>query len=263
MTGITENIRRNFSFKTYNLIVGGIFTFTSLVGWFLVYAHGILHAWPRWLILVAYLALVIVAIAVAKRYRDDANVQVVTYGIAVAPMAMFFAAFLRNLFPNKTWDVYTAAEKATAISNNPELANDPRLNATFNFGDIVLVAAFICTIAFVIMTICSVVLEKWMLQRDTDVPVIPFTSAIRWLSKNKTAIIMAVVSYVLALVIATTIFGMRIINVWTVVFSAIPFLYAVSIWSYQTGGPITPERAYSTPMCTFLACVDAAEAVNA
>ena len=262
MTGITENIRRNFSFKTYNLIVGGIFTFTSLVGWFLVYAHGILHAWPRWLILVAYLALVIVAIAVAKRYRDDANVQVVTYGIAVAPMAMFFAAFLRNLFPNKTWDVYTAAEKATAISNNPELADDPRLNATFNFGDIVLVAAFICTIAFLAMTICSAVLEKWMLQRDTDVSV-PFVPAVRWLSKNKTAVIMAAVSYALALVIATTIFGMRIINVWTVVFSAIPFVYAVSIWSYQTGGPITPERAYSTPMCTFLACVDAAEAVNA
>ena len=113
MTGITENIRRNFSFKTYNLVVGGIFTFTSLVGWFLVYAHGILHTWPRWLILVTYLALAIIAIVVAKRYRDDANVQVVTYGIAVAPMAMFFAAFLRNMFPDKTWNVYTASEIAT------------------------------------------------------------------------------------------------------------------------------------------------------
>ena len=243
--GITDNIRNHFSLRWYNLIIGAIFTGTSFAGYFFGYFQGFFQLWPRWPLLLTFAALVIAVTIFAKLFRDSAPLQVAAYGAAVFPMAALFSAYLLNMFPNATWDVYSAADKAAAVKNNPSLEGSSSLNITYNLADCVLAAALICSIALAVLTIWSFLLEKWM-------------------RRPKTAAIMAAVSYVIALLISTAIYetGTRIFNLWTILFSLIPLAYLTFTWSYQTGGPITFERACGTPICTFLQVIDAAQAVN-
>ena len=243
MEEFIERMRENFSLRYFNLVIGLIFAATSLVGTILVYFQGFLHILPTWAFLLIAVVLILTGVIVSKKNSDSSVIQVASYGIAVAPLGVLFAAFLGKVFADVSWKTYSARE----ISRLQELgklgANDPRPSMTYGLVDVVLAAGYICTISLVVLTILSCILPKWLI-------------------RPKTAGILAIIAYILALVFVAAIFNGRIINGWVILFSILPFALVVSAWVFQTGLPITFSSACSAPISSFTSIVDWAQSVN-
>lgn len=226
MNGITRRIRRDFgerfSLKVFNLLVGALFAAVSGIGTLLIKAMAFFASFPFWAMTLIYIIIVIAAAAYISLNKDRPVLRMLLYTAAVAPFGLYFASLISRKFPN--W--YLGA-------------------------DWVLAGSLICTVSLAILAILSFLLPKWMLRGDA------------YSSNRKYPVILAVVAFLLGLAVVVSIYNSLILSaLWGVVFAAVPYGYAVFTWSYQTGGPITVDRAVSTPSCTLSQVIDWAQSVN-
>ena len=230
MTRITRSIRRDFTMREYNLVVGGIFTGGSLIGALLSKCLRLFEAWPKfWMVAICLILVTVAALAIAAVYRNDVNVQVVCYIVAVAPLALLFMSFIDRQFDDWTY---------TVIVKTAETSKEVTMNATnYVYG-----AAWLATLALAAMTVLAALLPNWLL-------------------RPKTTGVMALGAYLLGISLATILFGKNVVMFWTILFSVIPYIYVVFTWAYQISS-IRPERAARTPICTFTQIVDWAKSVN-
>jgi len=226
---ITEEIREHFTIRHFNLIVGAIFTVTSLAGTLLTKTLRLFESWPKfWMIALLLISVTTAALIIATIYRNNPFVQVGMYGMAVAPLALLVMSFVDRQFDNWTYEVAILEDGTRVMANATNLV----------YG-----GAIICTLALFFMTVWACLLPNW-------------------LRRPKTAGLLAFASYLCGIIFAIILFGTSFIRFWTVMFSLPPYVYVIFTWVYQTGGTITWRRACRVPLSTFSLIVDWAKSVN-
>lgn len=232
---ITREIRRiergYFNLRYFNLVVGTVFFAASLTGTLLMKALKIFEAWPKfWMVGLFLISFTVASLIVAHVFRNIKWVQVVSYGVAVMPLALIVMSFIDRQFDDWTY-------KAKLLESGKWV------EGTMNATNYVYGAGLICTFALLFMTVWVCLFPKWIL-------------------RPKSAGLTAIFAYLCGIVFSIILFGTVFTQFWTVVFSLPAYAYVIFTWAYQARGSITLRRACRVPLCSFTQIVDWAKSIN-